>query len=466
MMVFLNEQIIIMLLLLDYAGYLMYQVFMIFRFYPTRWVEDQPVAEGALQIWTSFKAVIVYWEGLSKSKRPKNKSYEVLVNNYHDPLIPAKLQFFAFIASIFKPYLTIFQTDRPMVPFMSNELEKIISQLLRLIFKKDDLDQAESIVTKMKRKWLLDTANHLEESLVDLGAATKDRLDQTKVSNEKKQAFKKECKSFILNVLLKLQEHCPLKYSILRNASSLSLQNMVRSNQECSLRFRALVDKLYNLKKISDKTADNSKDQYDRFLKSVQFEHKESFLKSNFKEDRLDKLLGMYLSSEEQYKELWSICHIERGFSVKKEVLQHNMQEKSFISQRLVYDSVQSRDLKLHKFVITTDLRKSCKLAHQRYKQELEDSKQQQKQASKDLKRKNKFDELEKVKKQKLDVQNWIDSLIAGITQETLNAEASQDRSNIVKAVSFVHSLQEKQYTEKSRGKTKNVRSGIQATLT
>ena len=55
------------------------------------------------------------------------------------------------------------------------------------------------------------------------------------------------------------------------------------------------------------------------------------------------------------------------------------MQEKSLISQRLIYDSIQSRDLKLHEFVITTDLRKSCKLAHQRYKQELEDSKQQQK---------------------------------------------------------------------------------------
>ena len=86
---------------------------------------------------------------------------------------------------------------------------------------------------------------------------------------------------------------------------------------------------------------------------------------------------------------------------------------------------------------------------------ELEDSKPQQKQASKDLKRKSKFDELEKVKKQKLVVQNSIDSLIAGITQETLNAEASQDRSNIVKAASFVRSLQEKHYTEKSRGKAK-----------
>ena len=142
--------------------------------------------------------------------------------------------------------------------------------------------------------------------------------------------------------------------------------------------------------------------------------------------------------------------HIESGFSVNKEVLQHNMQEKSLISQRLIYDSIQSRDLKLHEFVITTDLRKSCKLAHQRYTQELEDSKQQQKQTSKDLKQKSKFGELEKVKKQKLDVQNSIGSLIVGITQETLNAEARQDCSNIVKAASFVCSLQEKQIALKN----------------
>ena len=49
-----------------------------------------------------------------------------------------------------------------------------------------------------------------------------------------------------------------------------------------------------------------------------------------------------------------------------------------------------------------------------------------------------------------MDAQNSIDSLIAGIMQETLNAEASQDRSNIVKAACFVRSLQEKQITLKN----------------
>ena len=104
-------------------------------------MEDQPVAECAIQIWKSFKAVINYWEGLCKSKRPSNKSYESLVQHYKDPLIPSKLQFFAFIASIFKLFLTTFQTDHPMVPFLLNEFEKIINLLLPLIFKKDALEK-------------------------------------------------------------------------------------------------------------------------------------------------------------------------------------------------------------------------------------------------------------------------------------------------------------------------------------
>ena len=166
-----------------------------FRFCATRWVEDQPVAERAIQIWNSFKAVINNWEGLCKSKRPSNKSYESLVQHYKDLLIPSKLQFFAFIASTFKPFLTTFQTDRSMVPFLLNELEKIVNLLLRLIFKKDALDKANTIVKKISLKWLSDSKNHLEDGLVDVGAATKDILDRTQVSNEKKQLFKRDGKS-------------------------------------------------------------------------------------------------------------------------------------------------------------------------------------------------------------------------------------------------------------------------------
>ena len=91
-------------------------------------MEDLPVAERAPQIWNSNKNIIKYWEGLSKSKRSSNKLYEVLVKYHTDVLVPCKLQFFAFIASMFKPFLQIFQTDHSMLPFLLHELESLTIQ--------------------------------------------------------------------------------------------------------------------------------------------------------------------------------------------------------------------------------------------------------------------------------------------------------------------------------------------------
>ena len=48
-----------------------------------------------------------------------------LLNAFSDPLVPVKLHFFSFVAGIFEPYLTCFQTDAPIVPFMFDELSAI-----------------------------------------------------------------------------------------------------------------------------------------------------------------------------------------------------------------------------------------------------------------------------------------------------------------------------------------------------
>ena len=55
------------------------------------------------------------------------------------PLVPSKLQFFAFVAGIFEPYLVVLQTDAPMLPFMFSDLEKIFNRLICLIFKQKKL---------------------------------------------------------------------------------------------------------------------------------------------------------------------------------------------------------------------------------------------------------------------------------------------------------------------------------------
>ena len=104
-------------------------------------------------MWKPFANVIKYWESLCKSKRPKNTSYETLTKHYKD-LVPAKLQFFAFVASIFQLFLVRFQTNSPMIPFMFSELEKIFNQLLRFVYRKDAIDQAGTILNKIKKEWL------------------------------------------------------------------------------------------------------------------------------------------------------------------------------------------------------------------------------------------------------------------------------------------------------------------------
>ena len=94
------------------------------KFCATRWIEDKAVAEQALEVWSSVVSTVKYWQSLCKPKRPqKNKSYDTLVEHHLDLLMPAKLHYFSFIAGIFNPYLVVFQSDNPLLPFMFDETQ-------------------------------------------------------------------------------------------------------------------------------------------------------------------------------------------------------------------------------------------------------------------------------------------------------------------------------------------------------
>ena len=125
---------------------------------------------------------------------------------------------------------------------------------------------------------------------------------------------------------------------------------------------QGLGDVLFRKKRLSAKSADNCKQEYDKFLEDVQFEHKENFLMFNYLTDRLDDFLCPYLADEKKYENLWYICKtvmilshwqssIERGFLVNKKILDKNLQEKSLISQRLIYDHFASESIALHEYV-------------------------------------------------------------------------------------------------------------------
>ena len=80
-----------------------------------RWVEDKPVADPLIEIWSCIVKVVEFREKLPISKLPACKSYPPVVEAVQDPLAVAKLEFFSFLQV---PFLVAYQTDNQMIPFL------------------------------------------------------------------------------------------------------------------------------------------------------------------------------------------------------------------------------------------------------------------------------------------------------------------------------------------------------------
>ncbi|KAL6459284.1 hypothetical protein MHYP_G00327560 [Metynnis hypsauchen] len=90
-----------------------------------RWLENLPAIERAVEVWPS----IVKYVDLVKTKKlpnPGSSSYDTIAVARMDPLLLAKFHFFMAISRVFQPFLTKYQTDAPMMPFLWNDLENLI----------------------------------------------------------------------------------------------------------------------------------------------------------------------------------------------------------------------------------------------------------------------------------------------------------------------------------------------------
>ena len=85
------------------------------------------------------------------------------------------------------------------------------------MFRQSCLKKTTSIANRLKKDWIKNNENHLESGLVDIGAATKLKLQKTSVNSESKSKFQGECKQFVIDVLLKINERLLMQCSIIQN---------------------------------------------------------------------------------------------------------------------------------------------------------------------------------------------------------------------------------------------------------
>ena len=120
------------------------------------------------------------------------------------------------------------------------------------------------------------------------------------------------------------------------------------------------------------------------------------------------------------------------------------MQEKSLISQRLIYDSMICGESDVHNFTITKELHRNCKFAYTRYKTDLEQQRQEKVSSEKSLKRKAVEDDLQSAKKRKSDLESTMAALREGVEEETLAADKNKDLKSTAKAAAMCRDLKRK----------------------
>ena len=116
------------------------------KFAPFKWVEDKKVGDQLIEIWHNIKKLVAHWEKLPKYKQPSSKSYANVKAAVLDPMMPAKLMFFSFVAGILQPILVKYQSDKPMVPYMYQDLLKLLRKLMQLIVKPDIIANCSSAI--------------------------------------------------------------------------------------------------------------------------------------------------------------------------------------------------------------------------------------------------------------------------------------------------------------------------------
>ena len=286
-----------------------------------------------------------------------------------DVLTEAKLHFFSFIAGKLQPFLKKYQTENPMMVYIYRDLKLLSKNLLQLVVKSDILAKAKS--GKQLREINLSNEDNLRSLKdIDMGFAAeteikKLRHQDTGTKTQLKE-FHEGCRVFVTSILSKLFERSPLGSDILRLFGVIDLNNISSlPKQSLQNTMKKLLCVLVELKIISISNGDKALEQFSAFLDNECERYKEKF-QSFSEKTRLDNFYFSEIGVQ-KYQELsfvirllLTLSHgqsaVERDFSLRKNLEQHNMSPESIIAKRMIKDHLCNNKLAPYEVVIDKSL--------------------------------------------------------------------------------------------------------------
>ncbi|KAF1376045.1 hypothetical protein PFLUV_G00226500 [Perca fluviatilis] len=323
----------------------------------------------------------------------------------NDPLIMAKLHM--AVSRIFTTLLTKYQRDEPVMPFISKDLAILMKSLLKRFIKAEILNDITALQMVKLDTTAKEARAHLKDVDIGLGAEVVLKELQSspnsRVGELSVLAFRKDCMDCLTNIVKKMQDKNPLKYTILRQMACLDPTNMFSDRDLCYERMKGVVQRFLHDHQLSGgiSAGDMIVQQFGHFL-SLEAKDESS--------SRLDVfLLGLLHQS---YPELWTssrklllLSHgqatVERGFSVNKEIEADNMKEDTVVAQRMICDYVSVCGGVL-KVPLTKELLAAAASARSQYRLHLDQEKRKHASNAQREKRKVAEDHLEQLKKKKM----------------------------------------------------------------
>jgi hypothetical protein len=111
------------------------------------------------------------------------------------------------------PFLTIYQTDRPMVPFIAQDLYAMTKNVLQRFIKRDVIDGITSIV-KLLNIDIKDKDTYKAHKKIDIGFEAEQKLHNKVVSEKQAMEIRMDCRKFCVATAAKIIDRSPLKYPI------------------------------------------------------------------------------------------------------------------------------------------------------------------------------------------------------------------------------------------------------------
>ena len=347
-----------------------------------RWADNQKAAARALEI---ISPVEEFCKAVDTKDKRVTKidtySYRVVRDFVVDQFADVKLLFFIDMCDLIEEFLVKFQADKPMAPFLVNEIYNILRDIMQrfLVSTYCDKHDSDPMLARIR------TAKfYVDSKKIDLGwRANAIRDSHLQAGRTGVLTVSEQCREAMIIFFEKIKTTSPANHPLAKNMDCLDPALIAGDIRVAKQQFQNITICLKEANLSSDGELDLAYKQFKKFVK----EHKDKDEFKNFvfdkKEHRVDTLFYNALCSKNEYMDLWKVVRIllvvshgqasvERGFSINKYASTANQSEESLVARRVVRDHIKYIG-EFSDFSVTNELIADMRAASKKYKAHLED---------------------------------------------------------------------------------------------